>query len=646
MLDLAHTKVSQVPPSLSQLLNLQHLDLSHCSLRELREPLPATISKLQLNDNEIEYIGDQVFSRVSNSLRTLDLSKNKLSCLPSSFSDLSVLQIADLRYNRLEVLGSLLPASAVLDQVLLGFNSLTRIDDVGLGERCPALSVLMLNDNKISALPEEQLVRCAELKMLEIGNNNIADLPAALGYMPKLQGLNAIGNPLRGIRFSILQAGTQKLKAYLRTRGPAPPSLAAEVNGPATGIDAKSPFQQLLWSNEPVRDAAAAARSSGILRLDQLFATNESQVAHDNVQVLLSAFAGVDGENLDDEDSPFRARPLQHLGLSGNPLGVVPRCLASRQLSLDTLLCLELGNVGLSELPLAALASCCNLEKLVARKNRLVDAFSDALAGPRKLLLTKLKHLDLRENQMVEFPQVVLSECHQLEDLLLGFNNISRDDGRLGQLRSLKTLDLSNNRLPDLPQAILAMPMLEFINLENNACSSVPYEVATLPRLRTLLLSGNPQRVVRPHIVAEGSAAVLAYLKDRCTTDQLTAMHKDLDAQMPTAAAAALRIGESRNGERAANRPDAENYSSNAGGFSDSQHKHFASQPSSGPKTSGAPATPRPEDIAALDQQIAEMEDRLENDFSLSGTQRATLRRDLAKGRAARSRMMTGQVIA
>lgn len=52
----------------------------------------------------------------------------------------------------------------------------------------------------------------ARLKTLDVSNNDLAELPAALGYLPELHRLAVDGNPLRTVRRSLLSGGASSLK--------------------------------------------------------------------------------------------------------------------------------------------------------------------------------------------------------------------------------------------------------------------------------------------------------------------------------------------------------------------------------------------------------------------------------------------------
>lgn len=83
------------------------------------------------------------------------------------------------------------------------------------------------------------------------------------------------------------------------------------------------------------------------------------------------------------------------------------------------------------------------------------------------------------------------------------------------RLSRLHTVDLSNNQLPEVPAALAATASLTSLNVANNEIRRVPAALARLPALRALWLEGNPQREIRPNILAQGTVAVLAALERR-----------------------------------------------------------------------------------------------------------------------------------
>ncbi len=64
-----------------------------------------------------------------------------------------------------------------------------------------------------------------------------------------------------------------------------------------------------------------------------------------------------------------------------------------------------------------------------------------------------------------------------------------------------------------------SLPRLGNLNVENNDVKDLPLRLGRMPRLHTLLIGGNPQRLVRHAVIAKGSRAVLDYLASRAADD-------------------------------------------------------------------------------------------------------------------------------
>jgi Leucine-rich repeat (LRR) protein len=75
-----------------------------------------------------------------------------------------------------------MPKSDRLDTISLSFNRLTEFDDF---ERCPNLTVLILNDNKIKKI-SHNIIKLKELKTLDLSNNDLPDLPSEIGFINNL----------------------------------------------------------------------------------------------------------------------------------------------------------------------------------------------------------------------------------------------------------------------------------------------------------------------------------------------------------------------------------------------------------------------------------------------------------------------------
>ncbi|WP_194921289.1 leucine-rich repeat domain-containing protein, partial [Catenulispora rubra] len=102
--------------------------------------------------------------------------------------------------------------------------------------------------------------------------------------------------------------------------------------------------------------------------------------------------------------------------------------------------------------------------------------------------LSSLRELDLSRNQLDELPEWI------------------------GELSSLESLDVSGNQLTEVPESLAGVHTLRRIELGGNRLIDVPAALGELP-LEHIGLDDNPHLLVPPpHIVTEGTAAVLAYL--------------------------------------------------------------------------------------------------------------------------------------
>jgi len=471
---LAQNSIKELPRDLTSMESLKLLDVSGNALESLHSKLPIGLEKLILSKNYIAFIEDDLLENHRH-LTVLDLANNNLSSLPPSISALVSLKLLDVRYNSLAH-GIGLPVH--VDQVLLGFNKLVSIHEFHL-ERLQELSVLDIRDNKITDIPEEAYL-CKSLKMLECSNNDLTVLPTFLGYMPALQALSVHGNALRGFRHSVLDSGAESLKAYLRTRGVAPD----EASENKAGDQSANALDNLL-----LRDSLAAFRHSGIFKISKHVLTPEEfNVAVHEIMA-----------------SDTKCFELQLCAVGSIQ---VPQMVPT----LTLLLKLDLSENMIQAFDVSILYPLQSLQRLNLSSNSMHSFGSQ----DQRCVLSKLESLDLHQNLLENIPHVIPWAFPNLKELHLGFNNIRSDQQSLNECTNLEYLDLSNNKISDFPVGVWGMQHLYYLNMENNELSSIPCEIALLPKMKSLLISGNPQRSIRPHIIAEGSSRLLEYLKSRC----------------------------------------------------------------------------------------------------------------------------------
>jgi internalin A len=194
---------------------------------------------------------------------------------------------------------------------------------------------------------------------------------------------------------------------------------------------------------------------------------------------------------------------------------------------------LDLSDLGLTELP-PELWQLNNLRWLNLFYNQLTNLPSEI--GQ----LTKLQALWLNGNSLRELPPeigqlnqlgVLLIQSNQLSSLppeigkleslislKLYDNELSELPPEIGHLTNLKELELSWNPLKSLPPEIGQLSSLCYLDLSNTQLSQLPYELGDIfasceyPELK---LYNNPLITPPPEVVAQGTPAILAYLREQ-----------------------------------------------------------------------------------------------------------------------------------
>jgi len=57
-----------------------------------------------------------------------------------------------------------------------------------------------------------------KLKFLDLGNNDLIDIPSQIGILESLVRINIEGNPLKCIRQNVKNSGAVALKTFLKNR--------------------------------------------------------------------------------------------------------------------------------------------------------------------------------------------------------------------------------------------------------------------------------------------------------------------------------------------------------------------------------------------------------------------------------------------
>jgi Leucine-rich repeat (LRR) protein len=163
-----------------------------------------------------------ICERFSTTLVNLSLEQNKLTSFPLTLPatiTFTSLKTLNLSSNRLSQLSHDPAATAthfpVLAELDLTNNNLTDLPTGLSTQILPALRTLRCNSNRLGALDPASVVN---VEVLDIGNNDIAVLPPALGLNSSLRELTAYGNRFRVPQPSLLAQGTPAVMAFLKRR--------------------------------------------------------------------------------------------------------------------------------------------------------------------------------------------------------------------------------------------------------------------------------------------------------------------------------------------------------------------------------------------------------------------------------------------
>ena len=210
-LDLSHNTLQSLPETLHRMSRLQVLDIRNNPIRTLPDgPLPGlivdslqlelwgdlfrdrTLHGLQVLPRHKKYL-NAYLDRWGAQLRELDLSDCRLGQWPAAVSTLPKLDLLRLWNNQLRALPEEIGQLATLATLDLASNRLHTLPD-GL-TRLTALTTLDLAGNELTTLPDA-FTQLGALTTLNLAYNQLKSLPDSLTQLPRLTTLDLKGNPL------------------------------------------------------------------------------------------------------------------------------------------------------------------------------------------------------------------------------------------------------------------------------------------------------------------------------------------------------------------------------------------------------------------------------------------------------------------
>ncbi|KAK2798130.1 hypothetical protein FQN50_008941 [Emmonsiellopsis sp. PD_5] len=457
-------------PTIGSLSMLEVLDLHGNGLTELPDSLASLTSLRALNVAE-NHLTSLPFEALSG-LPLVDINgqKNRLQgdLIPSSVTRLNSLQTLNVTGNSLEKLS----AAANLDlpslqQLSIDANRIKTLPNIATWK---SLLTLTAEDNDLSAIPEGFL-DLENLKVVDFTGNNITTLDEKLSLMDSLTSFHIANNPLRERKF--LTMDTDELKRELRLRCEPEIHETEEEDG-----SVQTEFT--LAPESPTPPSAWRVKSGGVLDRSS---TDLADLIPEDLEPLIASSTGIKCLYLH-HNRFFRlpvpglslvAHSLTDLDLSNNPLETTE--LITAPFALPNLQNLTLSSTGLTSLePLQANLSAPSLTFLDISNNRLTGS---------------LPFIRYSYPNLITF----LVADNQIESL------------EFDAVQGLQVLDVSNNNISSLP------PRLGLLGTEGTGNRGTC--------LRRLDVAGNSFRVPRWQVVSKGTEAVLEWLKNRITAEEL-----------------------------------------------------------------------------------------------------------------------------
>ncbi|KAH8390433.1 hypothetical protein KR200_000838 [Drosophila serrata] len=358
------------------------------------------------------------------SLQKLDLMQNDLTCLPEDMGLLRKLECLYLQHNDILELPNFEGNEALSE--LHASNNFIMTVPKAMCSNLPHLKILDLRDNKITELPDE-LCLLRNLNRLDVSNNTISMLPVTLSSLAHLISLQVDGNPIKTIRRDIIQCGTTRILKTLHERALAKAKEddsdnAVSNSGAGISVTRLSGGQAddcELPSNYPDRYKLRHTRTLAV-NLEELTEVPEQvfQIAR-NEGVHVVDFARNQLSTL--------PNGLQHmhdlvteLVLSHNLIGYVPKFISQ----FTRITFLNLSNNLLSDLPME---------------------FG---------VLNTLRELNIANNRFQFIPNSVF-ELQGLEIFIASENHIKMlNVSGLKSMPRLSTLDLRNNDIDSIPPTL------------------------------------------------------------------------------------------------------------------------------------------------------------------------------------------------
>jgi hypothetical protein len=218
-LDLSLMRLTELPESLGQLIQLQSLDLDRNQLTTLPDWL-GQLTKLESLDLSLNRLTELPESLANlNNLKTLNLFSNKFESIPSWIGRLKSLSDLATGNNRISDLPASLASCRNLQTLNLGDTAggspLWNLPSCIRGLQ--KIDLLIAFSCELTSIPD-WISEIKELKELSLSSNHLTDLPSSLSQLEHLERLDLDDNPLNPELAAAYQEGLDAVKKYLRAK--------------------------------------------------------------------------------------------------------------------------------------------------------------------------------------------------------------------------------------------------------------------------------------------------------------------------------------------------------------------------------------------------------------------------------------------
>lgn len=394
----------------------------------------------------------------------------------------------------------------VEDIVELDYSHQSLVDfptEVFVYER--TLETLLCQSNRVTELPR-QLFMCHGLKYLDLSDNEVSGLPAAISSLVNLQHLNISRNTLTSIPENM------KALKYLAF-------LDLSVNPLEKLPDAitnLTALQELYLNDTYLEYLPGNFGRLANLRILEL---------RDNYLMILpkSLSRSTELQRLDIGQNDFQQFPevigrfvkLKELWIDNNSL----TCITSVIKPLENLIHLEASNNMIEEIA-PEIGYCTALVDVTLSLNILTQL-------PETIgQLCNLTTLKLDNNRLYSIPDSI-GQLTNLEELMLMCNYLDKIPSSIGLLRKLKYLNIDDNMLAAIPPEIGSCIKLSVLSLRANKLTRVPPEIGHLTSLRVLNLVRNSLSCL-PQSLLNCDNLVALWLSEN-QSKPLVPMHSEVD---------------------------------------------------------------------------------------------------------------------